>query len=74
MFVLFKKGKMLRYVLDLVSQGILDVSIASTVGQWTQVVKTDTMHTYVKASHITKSNKGLVLAMRCRNMLVAALF
>jgi len=54
MFVLFKKGKMLRYVLDLVSKGILDVSIASTVGQWTQVVKTDTMHTYVKASHITK--------------------
>ena len=39
MFVLFKKGKMLRCVLDLVSQGLLDVSIASAVGQGTQVVK-----------------------------------
>ena len=38
MFVLFKKGKMLRYVLDLVSQGLLDVSIACAVGQQTQVV------------------------------------
>ena len=45
---------MLRYVLDLVSQGLLNVSIASAVGQRTQVVKTDTMHSYAKVSHVTK--------------------
>ena len=32
-----EEGKMLRYVLDLVSQGLLDVSIASAVGQRIQV-------------------------------------
>ena len=38
LFVFYKKGKMLRYVLDLVSQGLSGVSITPAVGQRTQVV------------------------------------
>ena len=38
LFALYTKGKLLRYVLDLVSQGFSDVSVAPAVGQLTQVV------------------------------------
>ena len=38
-FVLYKKGKILRYELDLLWQGLSDVSITPAVGQRTQVVR-----------------------------------
>ena len=53
MFALFKKGKMLRYVLDLVARAFgCQYSVRCRPGD--SGCKTDTMHSYAKASHVTK--------------------